>query len=67
MMSQLEFLQSFIEDLLDLRQLKNGEFTLVNQAFNVAQVVTHVCNIFQPQATSKGILIETQFKNAILP
>ena len=39
MMSQLEFLQSFIEDLLDLRQLKNGAFTLMRQAFDMPEIV----------------------------
>ena len=35
MMSQLTFLQSFVEDLLDLRQLKDGVFSLTREIFDV--------------------------------
>ena len=35
MMSQLNFLMSFIEDLIDLRQLHYGEFILSNSPFEM--------------------------------
>jgi len=36
MMSQLEFLLSFVEDLLDLRQLRDGVFSLASEPIDVA-------------------------------
>jgi len=53
MMSQLNFLQSFVEDMLDLRQIRNGKFTLVPETFDVSQILTLVSNIFEHQATAK--------------
>ena len=35
MMSQLEFLNSFVEDLLDLRQLRDGVFSLACEPVDV--------------------------------
>ena len=47
-MSQLHFMESFVEDLLDLRQLKEGMFTLVNKAFDVVSVLKNISMIFTP-------------------
>ena len=61
MFSQMEFLQSFISDLLDLRQLKSGSIFLVKEDFSVVSVIKNLCEIFNPQLEMKQITI-----NAIL-
>ena len=49
MMNQLIFLQSFIEDLLDLRQLRDGVFSLVLEPLDVSETLKEICSIFDPQ------------------
>ena len=39
MMSQLEFLQSFIDDLLDLRMLQIGQFSLIYESFDIVNTL----------------------------
>ena len=46
-------MQSFVEDMLDLRQIRNGNFTLVPESFDVSQVLTLVSNVFEHQAKAK--------------
>ena len=41
-------MESFVDDLLDLRQLKEGMFTLVNKAFDVVSVLKNISMIFAP-------------------
>ena len=49
-MSQLTLLQSFVEDLLDLRQLQEGVFQLSHQVFDPNQIIRLVLETFKPQA-----------------
>ena len=58
--SQLQLMQSLCSDLLDLRRLKDGMFSLVNEAFNPSETFDLVCSIFSPQAQAKGINISWQ-------
>ena len=37
--SQLELLQSFIEDLLDLKQIRDGIFSLASEPFDVTSII----------------------------
>ena len=46
MITSSELLQSFVEDLLDLRQLRDGVFSLVQAPFDVRKVITDVCKVF---------------------
>ena len=46
--SQVQLMQSYVSDLLDLRQFKDGVFTLASETFNPAEVFTLICNIFNP-------------------
>ena len=46
MLSQLTFVQSFVEDLLDMRQLKNGVFELSSERFSPMAVFELLLNIF---------------------
>ena len=46
--SQLTFVQSFVEDLLDLRTMRDGVFTLVKEPFNPSEVIELVFSVFKP-------------------
>ena len=48
MMSQLVFIQSFVEDLLDLRQMSDGVFSLVAEPFDLIEVLNGICSVFDP-------------------
>ena len=50
-------MQTFVEDLLVLRQIRDGVFKLVNAPFDVIKVINDVCNIFSFQAKLKNIEI----------
>ena len=52
---------SFVDDLLDMRQLNEGAFHLDNQPFDIHKVLKLIEDIFSPQCKSKGIelVIET--------
>ena len=58
MLSQLYFLQSFVEDLLDLRQIKDGVFTLNQEPFDPNETFELICSTFEPQALARQIKIE---------
>ena len=60
MMSQLEFLQGFVDDLLDLGQLKSGDFTLTRAPFDMVEVLELIVGIFSPMAHDKNIEIRAQ-------
>ena len=60
MMSQLTFLQSFVEDLLDLRQLKYGAFTLTREIFDANETFSMILETFGPQAAAKKVDIQLQ-------
>ena len=55
--TQTELLSTFVEDLLDLRQLRDGVFKLANAPFDVIKVINDVCSIFSFQAKAKNIEI----------
>lgn len=38
-MSQLNFMQSFVDDLLDFRQLRDGGFSLILLTFDPKEVI----------------------------
>ena len=46
MSSQLNLMQCFVDDLLDLRQLKDDVFSLNTEPFNVNEMLEQVCEIF---------------------
>lgn len=52
-------LQSFVDDLLDLSQLKNGVFSLVKQPLEVLSIIDSVCSIFRPQVAAKKLAIRS--------
>ena len=50
-------LAAFVNDLLDLRQLKDGVFSLNYSEFDPCETFTLVCNTFSPQSLAKGVKI----------
>ena len=58
MENQLNFLQSFVDDLIDLRQLRDGVFILVDAAFDPNETFQQIISIFKPQAKAKEIKID---------
>ena len=57
MVQQNELLQSFIDDLFALRQLRDGVFNLVQAPFDVNKAISDVCRSFSFQAEAKSIEI----------
>lgn len=62
---QLMLIQSFVDDLLDLRQLKDGVFTLTCNLFDPNQVIEQVCDIFQLQAEAQRISLSFEVKDRL--
>ena len=50
-------MQTFVDDLLDLGQLKSGRFKLVKTVFDPKETFQMVCDIFSPQTIAKGVSI----------
>ena len=65
MMNQLAFLQSFVEDLLDLRQLKDGVFTLKQEVFDANETFDMILETFKPQAAAKNLEINFQTQKSL--
>ena len=63
MNSQLEFLQGFVEDLLDLGQIKTGLFTLVRQPFELVSIIKVITQIFRPLMKSKNLTFCVEVQN----
>ena len=40
--------QTFVDDLLDLEQIKNGAFKLIDGIFDPNEVLDSICAIFAP-------------------
>ena len=60
MMSQLRFMQTFVEDLLDLKLIRDGILTLDNEVFNPNETLELIKNIFRPQASAQSIKLDVQ-------
>ena len=43
-------MKSFVNDLLDLQQIKDGMFALVLQPFSLTKTLNMVCRMFTPTA-----------------
>ena len=50
-------MQSFVRDMLDIRQLKDGVFHLQKKLFDPNEIFDQVCSIFSPQAEIKKVAI----------
>ena len=58
MMSQSRFMQTFVEDLLDLKMMRDGVFSLQKEPFMPSEVFQLVKNVFEPQAKAKQVEIK---------
>ena len=65
-MSQLEFLLSFVEDLLNLQQMRDGVFLLASEPLVVAKIIQGVVNIFTPQARAQKVELTYQKEDCSL-
>ena len=63
--SQLQLTLSFVNDLLDLRCIKDGVFTLVSERFDPCETFSLVKNIFKRQAEVKGIDLSWEIVNKL--
>jgi len=57
---QVLLMQSFVDDLLDMKQLKSGVFRLVQTVFDPNETFQLVCDIFRPQTQAKGVALNWQ-------
>ena len=53
--AQIQLIQTFVDDLLDIRQLKDGVFLLESSVFNLNEVLEELSEIFKHQSHAKGI------------
>ena len=62
-------MQSFVDDLLDIRQIKDGVFSLEYSTFDLNEVLEEICEIFRPQTFAKGVelIVEICSKKLRLP
>ena len=57
MMSQLNFMQTFVDDLLDLRAMRDGIFSLTKEVFDAQKTFELVLDVFGAQAVAKKVNI----------
>jgi signal transduction histidine kinase/CheY-like chemotaxis protein len=60
-------LLAIIDDILDLSRLDAGKFVLVPAAFDFSELVNSVADLFRPQATSRGLKLETKLPRGTMP
>lgn len=51
----MSLMETFVNDMLDLTQMKNGVFSLANDVFDPYEVLEMVCAIFAPQTEAQGV------------
>ena len=57
--------QTFVDDLLDLGQLKNDAFRFVDSVFDPNEILQMIIEIFGPQAEAKGVSIEWSIQKGL--
>ena len=55
--AQIMLMQTFVNDLLDFRMLKESVFSLLKEPFDPANTLDLICEIFRPVAEAKGVEI----------
>jgi len=58
------YLLGLIEDILDLTKVESGELALEFKTFSVASAIDEAISIIEPQASSKGLELRTEYRNA---
>ncbi|MEM9781933.1 MAG: PAS-domain containing protein [Pseudomonadota bacterium] len=62
-----EFLLRMIEDTQSLAQLEAGTLPLVSERFMLGRMVEETCTMLRPQATEKGLSLQIEGTDALLP
>ena len=66
--AQLMLVQTFVDDMLDLHQIKDGAFSLRDAVFDPNEILDMVVDIFKPQADAKTLkLFWSIDKELVLP
>jgi len=66
--SYLVFAETFVDDMLNVEQMRTGAFTLVNSLFDPMEVFSFIMNIFKPLLKAKRLnLVLKIVKNLKLP
>ena len=63
--SSIMLVQTFVDDLLDLGQLKHDAFRFVESVFDPNEILQMIIEIFEPQASAKGISIEWNIEKGL--
>ena len=68
MKSQLSLMENFVEDLLNLKLIKEGVFQLVEEPFEIQDALNFIVNMFEPHFQTKGLFLEQRvFRSAEMP
>ena len=59
-LTQLQFMSCFIEDLLNLQQIKMGSINLENQPFELIEVFNFVTEMFKIKAKAYGVTVSVE-------
>ncbi len=60
-------LLNLLNDILDLSKLEAGKVELVNENFEIEQILTQVSNLFSSLATNKGLTFHSSVKEDVPP
>ena len=67
MESQLELTLTFVEDMLDIKQMRQGVFHLQKKRFDPNELLKLIHAIFRPQAKDRGIELTTSAVEYLSP
>ena len=68
MLSQLEFIESFIEDLLNVRLIREGLLTLQNESFSPKEALEFVVHMFKTRSMLLDVKVSLQIgKDLLMP
>ena len=62
---QLTLMQTFVSDLIDIKTLQEGVFTLQNEPFNVVDTLSGIFQVFKPQAVAKGLVLGINYRDTV--
>ena len=61
-------MENFVEDLLNLKLIKEGIFQLVEEPFDIKDALNFIGSMFEPHFQTKGLFLEQRaFRRAEMP
>ena len=67
-LAQLHLMESFVEDLLNLRLLREGIMTISKEQFDLKDALDFIVSIFEIKSSAKGVnLFYSAHQNLIIP